>query len=224
MDKKVFNAIVSAEIFCKADRNVLSNILNDENIVVREFKKDETIFSVDSFSYSVGIIVCGSAKVVKNENGVLMSILERNDIFGCASLFSSRDYYVNDIIALKDCSVAFIDRETVRRIMLADHDFSVEFIRYLSDRLYYLNTRILSFTGSSIESRVANYLYSVFQSTGKTCVNLSLSKLAFSVDVARASLYRALEKLCSGGAISKQGKELTLVDVQKLESFMHQNN
>ncbi len=224
MNKKAFETIISAEIFCDADKKNLSEIFESHEAVIKEYKNDDVIFSVENFSYEVGIIMKGSARVIKKETGVLMSTLEEGDIFGCASLFSGRDYYVNNIIAVKDCKVIFIDKETVEAIMISDHGFSLSFIRYLSDRLYYLNTRILTFTGSSVESRVANYLYGCFKRIGDDSINLSLSKLAFSVDVARASLYRALDKLSEGGAIEKNGKTIKLVNEHKLKEFMHQNN
>ncbi len=219
MTSRVLDTICSAKIFCDSDKDILKRILLEEKCEILTYKKGETIYSLSQFRLAVGIILKGSARVVK-DNGIEISILKEKEIFGCASLFASRDYYVNNIIALKDCKVIFIDKNTVEKIMKEDSDFSLSYIRYLSDRLYYLNTRIVSFTGGTAESRLAHYLNTGFSKSETGEIVISPSHLAFSLDVSRASLYRAFDKLCENGAIIKTGKTVTLINEEKLKSFL----
>lgn len=219
MTPKILDTIHSAKIFCDADKEILRKVFSECEVEILTYKKGETIYSLSRFRFAVGIILRGSARVVK-DNGIEISTLKEKEIFGCASLFASRDYYVNNIVAVKDCKVVFIDKETVEKIMKEDNNFSLSFIRYLSDRLYYLNTRIVSFTGGSAESRLAHYLNTCFaKNEGKEIV-ISPSHLAFSLDVSRASLYRAFDKLCERGAVAKSGKTVTLVNEAELKSFL----
>lgn len=218
---KVFDTISKTKIFCDADKEKLKEILFHSEIEVREYKKGETIYSLSEFSLAVGIFLKGSARVIK-DNGVVISTLNENDIFGCASLFASKDYYVNNIVAIKDCKVIFIDRETVERLMKEDVSFSLSFIKYLSDRLYYLNTRIVSFTAGSAESRLAYYLYNYFSKNECTQFSVCTSQLASTLDVGRASLYRAFDSLCEKGAIIKEGKIVRLISESELKSFITQ--
>lgn len=221
MTSKVFNTIHKAEIFCDADEVILKSVLSQADIKICDYKKGETIYSLSQFNLAVGIFIKGGAKVIK-DNGVVISTLYENDIFGCASLFVSRDYYVNNIVAIKDCKVVFIDRETVERLMKEDFSFSLSFIKYLSDRLYYLNTRIVSFTAGSAESRLAYYLYNYFSKNKCTQFSVCVSQLAFTLDIGRASLYRAFDSLCEKGAIKKEGKNVTLINESELKSFIAQ--
>lgn len=221
MTSKVLDTVYSAKIFCDADKKILKDILSETDIDIREYRKGETIYSLSQFNLAVGIFLKGSARVIK-DNGVVISTLKENDIFGCASLFASRDYYVNNIVAVKDCKVVFIDKATVEKLMKEDISFSLSFIKYLSDRLYYLNTRIVSFTGGSAESRLAYYLYNYFNKNNCAEISLSMSQLAFSIDVGRASLYRAFDKLTEKGAVKKEGKTVTLVSETELKNFMSQ--
>lgn len=219
MTPKMLDTICSAKIFCDADKDILKRIFSEYEPEVFTYKKGETIYSLSQFRLAVGIILRGSARVVK-DNGIEISTLKEKEIFGCASLFASRDYYVNNIVAIKDCKVVFIDKATVERIMKEDNNFSLSFIRYLSDRLYYLNTRIVSFTGGTAESRLAHYLNTYFSKNECTEIVISASHLAFSLDIGRASLYRAFDKLCEKGAITKNGKTVTLVNEAELKSFL----
>lgn len=221
MTSKVLDIIRSAQIFSDADEGILKKVLSGSDIKVCEYKKGETIYSLSQFNLAVGIFIKGSARVIK-DNGVVISTLKENDIFGCASLFASRDYYVNNIVAVKDCKVIFIDKATVEKLMKEDISFSLSFIKYLSDRLYYLNTRIVSFTGGNAESRVAYYLYNYFSKNECSEISVSMSQLAFSIDVGRASLYRAFDRLCEKGAIKKIGKKVTLISESELKSFLSQ--
>ncbi len=219
MTAKILDTIHSAKIFCDADKDILKKIFMQAEPEILTYKKGETIYSLSQFRLAVGIILKGGARVVK-DNGIEISTLKEKEIFGCASLFASRDYYVNNIVAVKDCKVIFISKETVEKIMKEDNNFSLSFIRYLSDRLYYLNTRIVSFTGGTAESRLAHYLNNSFSKNESEEILISASHLAFSLDVSRASLYRAFDKLCENGAIIKEGKTVTLVNEAKLKSFL----
>lgn len=219
MTLKILETIHSAKIFCDADKNILKKVLSESEPEILTYKKGEVIYSLSEYRLAVGVILKGNARVVK-DNGIEISTLKEKDIFGCASLFASRDSYVNNIIAAKDCRVVFIDKATVERIMKEDSDFSLSFIKYLSDRLYFLNTRIVSFTGGTAESRLARYLTCNFSENEGREIVLSASHLAFSLDVSRASLYRAFDKLAESGAIKKDGKTVTLVNMAKLRSFM----
>lgn len=219
MTAKILDTICSAKIFCDADKEILKKIFSSYEPEILTYKKGETIYSLSQFRLAVGIILKGSARVVK-DNGIEISTLKEKEIFGCASLFASRDYYVNNIVAAKDCRAIFIDKATVEMIMKEDNNFSLSFIRYLSDRLYYLNTRIVSFTGGNAESRLAYYLNTCFSKNEGGEIVISPSHLAFSLDVSRASLYRAFDKLCESGAVQKNGKTVTLVNEAKLKSFL----
>lgn len=221
MTSKVFDTIHKAKIFCDADEETLKSVLSEADIKIREYKKGETIYSLSQFELAVGIFIKGGARVIK-DNGVVISTLYENDIFGCASLFVSRDYYVNNIVAIKDCKVVFIDKATVERLMREDFAFSLSFVRYLSDRLYYLNTRIVSFTAGSAESRLAYYLCNYFGKNGCSQISICASQLAFTLDIGRASLYRAFDSLCEKGAIKKEGKNVTLINESELKSFITQ--
>ena len=96
----------------------------------------------------------------------------------------------------------------------------LDYIRYLSKRIYFLNNRIINFTGGTAESRLANFLLNSFGDYKTYVLDVSLSQLAVLLDIGRASLYRGFEKLISEGAIERKGKIIRLLDKDALISFI----
>lgn len=218
--EKIFNLISSTDIFSAADADLLKKILEDDGVEVIEYKKNDIIYGVNTFTKAVGIILKGSAKVVKPESGAVISTLKKGDIFGCVSLFLSKDYYVNDIFSVADSKVLFVKKQSCEKLLKADEKFALAFIEYLSNRLYFLNTRLDSFTVSGAESKVISYLLSKLQDEGSSEINISMSGLAKAVNIGRASVYRAIQSLCDSGFLSKDGKTITVLNAEKLKELL----
>lgn len=218
--EKVLDLIYTCDIFRCADKALLKSILSDDGVEIMEYKKNDIIYSVSSYNLSVGIIFKGNAKVIKDESGAVISTLKKGDIFGCASLFADKDYYVNDIISIGESKVVFIKKDSCEKLMKSDSGFAIGFVIYLSNRLYFLNTRIDTFTGGSAENKIASYLLSKFQNDGSPQITVSMSRLAQSANVARASCYRAVQSLCDLGAIEKDGKTISILSEEKLRKLL----
>lgn len=219
INEKILERLQGCEIFSSVSFESLKNALSDEETEFVTYKRDDVIYSGEVFRFSVGFILKGGAKVVKSENGIIVSKLLENSIFGCAALFSGQNHFVNQIIATKDTKVLYINKSAIVRLMQDDTSFSVCYIRYLSDRILFLNKRIVNFTGTSAESRLANYLLSCFGDYKTYELDRSMSQLAVSLDIGRASLYRAFEALEQVGAVQRDGKNIRLVNREKLLSL-----
>lgn len=216
----VFSLLMNADVFSSASEANLRAVLTDDDVETVDYKKGKVIYSSAVFHESIGLIVSGSAAVRKGGKGILVSRLSQGDIFGCAALFLSREYFVNEIVAERQTQALYVGKAAIRQLMSIDPDFSLGFIRYLSERIYFLNRRIVSFTGGSAESRLAGYLLSRFGDYKVYELDLPLSQLAVSLDIGRASLYRAFDKIAGSGAVEKNGKVIRLVNKETLASFI----
>ena len=134
--------------------------------------------------------------------------------------FLLRDYFITRVIARSPCTALFLSRELVDELLMQDPRFARQYIAYLSDRIYFLNSKIDAFTGGSAESRLAAYLMDNLAQadTAEPCVHMrtSMNQLTQSLDIARASLYRAFEQLEEAGAIRREGRVVSILDQQKL--------
>ena len=90
----------------------------------------------------------------------------------------------------------------------------MNYVRFLSDRIRFLNSKISTFTADSAKSKIMRYLISQaeIQSNpdGNVLLTMSCQKLAEFLNMGRASLYRAFEQLESDGLIRRNGKSVEI--------------
>lgn len=218
--KQVLDALCATKLFIGVSRKNLSSLLEAQEKTTVIYKRGDVIYSPDNYENSLGFIIRGSVNVIKPSSGVIISNLTKGDIFGAVTLYSQKGYYVNKLVATTETKVLFIDRATVNVLMIQDQALAVNFISYLSDRIYYLNSRIDSFTGGSAESRLASYLIVSFGGYKTLQLKQPFTKLAVSLDIGRASLYRAFDSFVDAGAIEKDGKYVRLLNEEKLREYI----
>lgn len=220
MNEKLLSLLSQADLFSSVKSETLSSLLSEENTQLRNYKNGDLIYSSEAFKDAIGIIVSGNAKVMKKNSDVMVGKLFEGDIFGCQSLFIGSDFFSNEIFAGCETEIFFISKAAIISLMQLETNFSLEYIRYLSGRIYYLNQKIVSFTGGSAESRLASYLLGCFGDYKTFKFDMPLSQLAIYLDIGRASLYRAFDSIASAGAIEKEGKFVRLLNKDTLASFV----
>lgn len=218
--KQVLDALCATKLFFGVSRKNLSELLEAQEKTVVVYKRGDVIYSPDKYDNSLGFIVRGNVNVIKPASGVILSSLTKGEIFGAVTLYSQRGYYVSRLVATSETKVLFVDKNTIDVLMLSDSVLSTNFISYLSDRIYYLNSRIDSFTGGSAESRLASYLIECFGGYKTLQLKQPYTKLAGSLDIGRASLYRAFDSFIASGAIEKDGKYIRLLNEDKLREYI----
>lgn len=220
INKEILSRVCQTELFSVLEAEDLLPFLRENEIYTFEYKNGDIIYSAEKFTDAVGFIVKGSAKVIKKGSDLVVGRLFENDVFGCQCLFLSGEYFTNEIVALSDTTVLFIPKRIMSYLLNEKPALALDYIRYLSKRIYFLNSRIISFTGGTAESRLANFLLTSFGDYKTFVLDISLSALAVSLDIGRASLYRGFDKLISSGAIERRGKLIRLLDRDALISFI----
>ncbi len=220
LQPKVLDRLQQNELFNFVQRDLLQAVFDGEEAQLADFRRGDLIFSKELYRSAIGLILRGSAQVLKNVNGIMVTRLQENDVFGGSVLFTGGAFYTDEVIATRDTRVLFLSKNAIVKLMQLDSGFAVSFIRYLSQHIYFLNRRIDNFTGGSAESRLANYLLGCFEDYKTYELDRSMHQLAVSLDISRASLYRAFERLIDGGAIQRDGKNIRLVEKTALLSFI----
>lgn len=171
------------------------------------FQKGELVFSRRSGEKLLGMIIEGSASVLKDR--LVISTLSPGDVFGAVTLFSSEEGFLNDIEADGRCAVLFINGQAVRQIISEEPAVAQSYIAYLSERIYFLNRRIEAFTAGRAEEKLLVFL-SVNADAEGICNIKSFSELAKKLDIGRATLYRSLDILEESGKIKREGKTIRI--------------
>lgn len=173
----------------------------------KRFAKGEIIYSPQDFKRSLGIICKGSV-VAQKENGVILNRMGAGDCFGAAALFSQGEEYVTTVLAQQDCRILFLSDCAVQKIVEQSPKIAINYIRFLSDRIRFLNQRIDSFTADDAQQALLSYLE---QQPNRCSDGIAMAKLAEALNMGRTSLYRAVGELEKQGRIKKEGKKITLL-------------
>lgn len=219
-------------VFSENDKLILSKIflfkgMSDEDILsfaesdaasLLSFKKGEYLFGEEG--KKLGILLSGRAVAlpVEEGNGSIKTFLS-GEVFGAASCFCEGSASpLSNIMAKTACRVLFISREGVEALFRQNPESALEYIRFLSGRVEFLNRRISTFTSKETGIRFARYLLKVADGDG-VCKNVNFSSLATTLSISRASLYRARNELIQLNAISVEGRTITLLDPEALKNI-----
>ncbi len=159
----------------------------------------------------LGLLLEGRAEIHSADNGrtVVLRTMNAPGVFGAASLFCEGELPLSRIEAKTACQVLYVPLDAVRRLLAEDEGFREAYLTFLAGRVCFLNRKIQCFTAGSAERRLALWLLSEEDQT--VTLPASLSTLADMLDIGRASLYRALDKLEGDGLIRRNGREITVL-------------
>ncbi len=198
-------------LFKNAEDEKISKYIPREKYSPRSFSAGDEILSHDRLDVPVGFILKGKATVTSADGGknVLLRTVGVGSVFGISTLYAAETPFPTNIKAKTSCEVLFIESDAIRSLIENDKGAMIGFMSFLSDRIVYLNKKINSFTAGSAERRLSLFLADN-ETDGIYSANISISALADMLDIGRASLYRAFDKLETEGFIEKKEKTIEI--------------
>lgn len=184
---------------------------------IMEYTKGDILVSPDEFCPRLLVVLSGVLHVMRRADGkeILLNTLKTGDTFGAASMFGKCDTYPTFVKSKGNVRVAYMEEKALESLFSRFPATALAHIRYLSDRIRFLNRKISSLTGRNVESKLSNYILEAY---GKdTLHHINMSRLASSLDIGRASLYRLIQKLCDQNIISFEGGTITVLQYEQLE-------
>ena len=124
--------------------------------------------------------------------------------------------FATEIRAVTPVTVWFVEGETVREYVRKYPDFAEAYIIFLSERIRFLNARIVDFTAQCADAKLAGYLLRRISEGSAFISRVNMSAVARSLDIGRASLYRSLDNLEEKGLIRKAENTVEVVDPEGL--------
>lgn len=191
----------------------------------RMFRKGQIIYDREHYQSALGILLNGSVEVTKDEGsgrGLMLSVLETGSLFGAAALFRRGERYETVLTAREACRILFLPQPLVIRMMDENPGIARNYILYLSERIHFLNRKIDGLIAGDAEHRLARFLADAAGTADGGAVleiDRSLTRLAETLDLGRASLYRALSALEEKRLIRRAGKTITIPEVRELSGI-----
>ena len=214
--------VSKSELFRGLPPSVLTRILAVSDCTAAEYEKNEVVYDKTNFYRSLGIVLEGRLRVTKenaDKRPIVMSTLQRGAMFGAAALFNSEPEYATKITAIERSRVLFLPQRLVKRMIEREPDIAENYIRYLSERILFLNRKIYFLTAGTAEQRLAGFLLDNLAVGEFSEMPMTMHRLADALNMSRASLYRAFDELTASGAVSKQGKLVCINNAELLKNL-----
>lgn len=204
--KHCISVLQATNLFSAVSDAELEQLLAD-GAQVRKFAKDTVLYSPDSTEKCIGVLLQGEARVFKDY--VTVSVLKPGMHFGAVVLYNDAEHFVNTIVAKTVCKVLFLSKAGVDSLLRSSPQFALAYVRYLSNRIYFLNAKIEAYTAPSGAEKLLQYLLSVCDENGSVS-GVSATELSRQINVSRAGIYRALDSLSADGKLQHSGKNIKL--------------
>ena len=196
----------------------LAHILEQIQLVEKEYAKGDIIISPDENYSKILFIKSGRCVVYKrrpDSASVPLNTLECGNSFGILAVLSIEDFPTH-VVAAKKTKLLEISKEGFQYLIGKYPTVARNVIDFLSRKVYFLNQKIATFTADSVEQKLALYLLSQSRQHGAE-FDFNHKKTAETINVGRASVYRALEALEKGGLIRYEDKKVYIIDQIGLE-------
>ena len=180
----------------------------------RVYARGEVIYSPTGFRRELGILLSGSVTVTKG--ALTVSALTAGDLFGAAALYTDEGRYVSTLTARTACEVLFLSQESVDNLIDTSRLIRENYLRYLAQRIRFLSAKVDALSVGTGERKLSAYLLRHVDETGRLTVR-SMTELASTLGIGRASLYRELAKLQAAGLIEHTGKTIRVLKPELLK-------
>lgn len=214
--------VLKTELFRGSPPGVLTRILAVSDCTAAAYEKNEVVYDKTNFSRCLGIVLEGRLRVTKenaDKRSIVMSTLQRGAMFGAAALFNSEPEYATKITAIEHSRVLFLPQRLIKRMIEREPEIAENYIRYLSERILFLNRKIYFLTAGTAEQRLAGFLLDNLAVGEFSEMPMPMHRLADALNMSRASLYRAFDELTASGAVSKQGKLVCINNAELLKNL-----
>ena len=217
---EAFPSISENPLFKNADEKLLNEFFDDHSFELCDFEPQQIIRSPKSEGDSVGFIVSGVAAVSSDSGNERFTLrtLSVGDTFGISNLYSDDSPFPSVVSAKGKVTCLLIDRQAFKSYLERVPEALHSYLRTLNEKIVYLNRKITVFTAGSVEKKLAVFLFENHHG-GIAELPCSMSALAETLGVGRASLYRAFDKLTELGLIERQDKQIIILSCDALKKF-----
>ena len=198
MMQQIKNTLSECFLFSGISKRDVKKCLDEAVISTESFKKGEVIYSPESFEKRLGIILDGECFINRiniDKARVPIKKITRLDPFGITAVFSKEDEFPTEIVATKESIVAFIDEESLLKMIGYSPRIALNVITLLTDRIAFLNKRVAELSSGDCENKLSRYIFDQYKKSGSCELQFNCKKTAELLNIGRASLYRSIKKL-----------------------------
>lgn len=215
-----FSGLIKAPLFRGLQINDIEDIINSIPHKIKKFRAGSLIAQSGEAVTSLLIVVAGTVKgemidyagrVIKIED------IPAPGALASAFLFGERNRFPVNVIAVSETELLIIDKPDFLSLLMRNDKILVNFLDMISNRSQFLSEKIKFLNFKTIKGKLAHFLLQK-SGQGNRLVRLELTQndLADYFGVARPSVARALGEMEEEGLIQAKGKNITIIDRERL--------
>lgn len=200
----------------------LKKIIEERKL--RIIKKKQVLYYEGDKVTGIYLIHKGKVKTTKTADDgreLTSAIYDTDQFVGTNVLFSNNSYYIDNAIALEECSISFFPIQELEKLIIQYPDVAGKFIKILSNEVCDKEEQLLQMAYSSVRKRIAESLlvYHKKHCPNNENINLTRYELANLSGTAPETVSRTLTDFENEGLINKKRNEIILINIQKLHNL-----
>jgi CRP-like cAMP-binding protein len=194
-------------------------------MIVKQFKKGQNIFTEGTFPSGIYFIKQGKVKKFKNLNGgreQIIYVCSEGELIGYAA-FLGEERYPDSATSLTDAIIGYISKEKLVRLLDQYDELSKMLMKNLSHEFGVLVNFIATFTQKTVRERVALTLLILHEKFKddineelEVQINLTREDFANMVGIAVETLVRLLHDFKEENLIKSQGRKISILNKSRL--------
>ncbi|CDM70352.1 Hypothetical protein CM240_3235 [Clostridium bornimense] len=194
-----------------------------EKIIEKNYKQGQFISDYFAGQFYIGVIASGKVDVFSissDGNETQISNLKKYDVFGVSNIFS--EICLETVLKCKsDVKVYFYPKSEFIKLLEKDSYLSIQYCKFCNNKIQFLLKKIEFLTIQSSKNKIIEFLLNNDQNTGKVELDHSKEELTKILGVSRASLFRELSKFQNEGYLRIDGKNIEILQKDKIESILY---
>ena len=193
------------------------------------FKKGDIIYNEGDKPSGLICLSRGKVKIFKEGIGgreQIVRMAKPIGFIGYRALFAGENY-IATTMAIDDCSVCIIDKETLFALIKKNPSFAMTIIKSLATELGFSNSRTVTLTQKHIRGRLAESLLFLIDTYGfeddeqTIKVYLPREDLASLSNMTTSNAIRTLSTFANEKVIELDGRKIKVLELQTLKHISH---
>ena len=221
MDKKDLSELKQARIFNNITEEQIESLMDCVQGTIRNFPKGSTVFSAGDQIDSIGVVMEGQLEVESLDywgNTAIINLINPGEIFGEAYASADAEPLPNDVIALSESRVLFMNMQHILTQCQRAGPFHNQLIQNLftiaTRRNRYMNRKISHMSKRTTREKLLSFLSDIAQQKESNSFQIPFDRqqLADYLSVERSAMSAELSRMAKDGLIRYHKNQFELLD------------
>ncbi|MFT4759589.1 MAG: DNA-binding response OmpR family regulator [Saprospiraceae bacterium] len=189
---------------------------------IKTLKAKESLFMENEDPRYFYFVNSGQIKLYKTNyfgKEFILKMYQKGDFFGYTSLIKN-ELYPFAATATEPTEVSLIPAEDFLKLLYANRDVSIQFIKMLTDDVSEQEEQLLNLAYNSVRKRVGDAILALHAQNGGAAIHILRNDLAHIVGTTKESVVRALTKFKEDGWVGIHEGAITIFEVGELKGIV----